>query len=72
MYMSDEQPRQDTMRLGRYADGDHVKIVYGREAGRSGVIVEVLQERWRVRYGVEVGSGYKTYCEETDLVLEKA
>lgn len=70
--MSDEQPEQEPLRLGRFTVGEHVKIVYGREAGRSGMIVQVLQERWRVRYAVEVGSGYRTYCEETDLVLEKS
>lgn len=70
--MSDEQPDQEALRLGRFTVGDHVNLVYGREAGRSGVIVEVLQERWRVRYAVEVGSGYRTFCEETDLVLEKS
>ncbi len=65
--MSDDRQEQEPLRTGRYKVGDPVKIVYGREAGRSGVITQILQERWRVRYAVEVASGHQMYCEETDL-----
>ena len=67
--MRNDQLEQEPMRAGRYKVGDQVRIVYGREAGRSGVITQILQERWRVRYAVEVASGHQMYCEETDLAL---
>ena len=67
--MSNEQPRPDGLRESRYNVGDRVQIVYGREAGHGGVVIEVLPERWRVRYSVETTGGHRTFCEETDLAL---
>jgi hypothetical protein len=54
--------------------GDRVTIVRGHEAGKSGVIVQILEinRGGRViekgRYAVEVGSGQRTYCAEIDMM----
>jgi hypothetical protein len=69
--MSDEK-RQPTP----FKVGDRVRIVHGREAGTTGVIVLLRRTRgWGNRvegwqYVVEFGSGRRTYRSETDLVLE--
>jgi transcription antitermination factor NusG len=70
--MSEHQRKPDDLRESRYKVGDRVQIVYGREAGHAGVVLEVLPERWRVRYSVETTGGYRTFCEETDLALAQS
>jgi hypothetical protein len=63
----------DAVGSDRFRVGDRVRIVQGREAGKAGIVVQILQLKRggrlvaKGRYAVDIGSSLRTYCAETDL-----